>query len=176
MGKVYRFLGLTVGLVIHDVQPKDRKALLRPPDITYGTNNEFGFDYLRDNMCIYATEMVQRGHAFAIVDEVDSILIDEGPYPPHHLRPGETSPPSCTPSWTTLSPPERAAGHQCGHQGGEDPDVDADYIVDEKARTVTLTARGVQEGRAAVPAGETWPTRRTPPCPTTSTRPSRPGA
>ena len=76
MGKVYRFLGLTVGLVIHDIQPKDRKASYAA-DITYGTNNEFGFDYLRDNMAIYATEMVQRGHAFAIVDEVDSILIDE---------------------------------------------------------------------------------------------------
>ena len=80
MGKVYRFLGLTVGLVIHDVQPKDRKASYAA-DITYGTNNEFGFDYLRDNMAIYATEMVQRGHAFAIVDEVDSILIDEARTP-----------------------------------------------------------------------------------------------
>ena len=80
MGKVYRFLGLTVGLVIHDIQPKDRKASYAA-DITYGTNNEFGFDYLRDNMAIYATEMVQRGHAFAIVDEVDSILIDEARTP-----------------------------------------------------------------------------------------------
>ena len=80
MGKVYRFLGLTVGLVIHDIQPKDRKASYSA-DITYGTNNEFGFDYLRDNMAIYATEMVQRGHAFAIVDEVDSILIDEARTP-----------------------------------------------------------------------------------------------
>ena len=75
MGKVYRFLGLTVGLVIHDIQPKDRKASYSA-DITYGTNNEFGFDYLRDNMAIYATEMVQRGHAFAIVDEVDSIRVE----------------------------------------------------------------------------------------------------
>ena len=75
MGKVYRFMGLTVGLVIHDVAPKDRKASYAA-DITYGTNNEFGFDYLRDNKAIYKQEMVQRGHAFAIVDEVDSILID----------------------------------------------------------------------------------------------------
>ena len=80
MGKVYRFLGLTVGLVIHDVDPKQRKAAY-DADITYGTNNEFGFDYLRDNMAIYASEMVQRGHAFAIVDEVDSILIDEARTP-----------------------------------------------------------------------------------------------
>ena len=80
MGKVYRFLGLTVGLVIHDVEPKDRKASYAA-DITYGTNNEFGFDYLRDNMAIYASELVQRGHAFAIVDEVDSILIDEARTP-----------------------------------------------------------------------------------------------
>ena len=76
MGKVYRFLGLTVGLVIHAVEPQDRKASYAA-DITYGTNNEFGFDYLRDNMAIYKAELVQRGHAFAIVDEVDSILIDE---------------------------------------------------------------------------------------------------
>ena len=80
MGKVYRFMGLTVGLVIHDIQPKDRHASYAA-DITYGTNNEFGFDYLRDNMAIYKQEMVQRGHAFAIVDEVDSILIDEARTP-----------------------------------------------------------------------------------------------
>ena len=95
MGKVYRFLGLTVGLVIHDIQPKDRKASYAA-DITYGTNNEFGFDYLRDNMAIYATEMVQRGHAFAIVDEVDSILIDEARTPLIISGQG-TSPPSSTP-------------------------------------------------------------------------------
>ena len=80
MGKVYRFLGLTVGLVIHDVEPAKRKAMYEA-DITYGTNNEFGFDYLRDNMAIYKQSMVQRGHAFAIVDEVDSILIDESRTP-----------------------------------------------------------------------------------------------
>ena len=80
MGKVYRFLGLTVGLVIHEVSPAQRHAAYAA-DITYGTNNEFGFDYLRDNMAIYKQEMVQRGHAFAIVDEVDSILIDEARTP-----------------------------------------------------------------------------------------------
>ena len=76
MGKVYRFMGLTVGLVIHGVMGADKHKAY-DADITYGTNNEFGFDYLRDNMAIYKQEMVQRGHAFAIVDEVDSILIDE---------------------------------------------------------------------------------------------------
>ena len=80
MGKVYRFLGLTVGLVIHGVD-KDGKKAAYAADITYGTNNEFGFDYLRDNMAIYASELVQRGHSFAIVDEVDSILIDEARTP-----------------------------------------------------------------------------------------------
>ena len=80
MGKVYRFLGLTVGLVIHGVDPVGKKAAYNA-DITYGTNNEFGFDYLRDNMAIYKAELMQRGHAFAIVDEVDSILIDEARTP-----------------------------------------------------------------------------------------------
>ena len=80
MGKVYRFLGLTVGLAIHGVDKAGKKAAYAA-DITYGTNNEFGFDYLRDNMAIYASELVQRGHAFAIVDEVDSILIDEARTP-----------------------------------------------------------------------------------------------
>ncbi len=80
MGKVYRFLGLTVGLIVHDLQPEERQAAYNA-DITYGTNNEFGFDYLRDNMAIYKNELVQRGHNFAIVDEVDSILIDEARTP-----------------------------------------------------------------------------------------------
>ena len=80
MGKVYRFLGLSVGLIIHDKTPAERRAAYAA-DITYGTNNEFGFDYLRDNMAIYKQEMVQRGHNFVIVDEVDSILIDEARTP-----------------------------------------------------------------------------------------------
>ena len=80
MGKVYRFLGLSVGLIVHDLSPAERRAAYAA-DITYGTNNELGFDYLRDNMAIYKEEMVQRGHAFAIVDEVDSILIDEARTP-----------------------------------------------------------------------------------------------
>ena len=80
MGKVHRFMGLTVGLIVHDLTKEQRQAAYAA-DITYGTNNEMGFDYLRDNMCIYSSELVQRGHSFAIVDEVDSILIDEARTP-----------------------------------------------------------------------------------------------
>ncbi|MBM6927318.1 preprotein translocase subunit SecA [Pseudoflavonifractor phocaeensis] len=142
MGKVYRFMGLTVGLVIHDIQPKDRKASYAA-DITYGTNNEFGFDYLRDNMCIYATEMVQRGHAFAIVDEVDSILIDEARTPLIISGQGDKS----TQLYTIVdSFVARLKGQKVtsvNEKEEEDPNIDADYIVDEKARTVTLTARGI---------------------------------
>ena len=80
MGKVHRFLGLSVGLIVHDLSKEERQAAYNA-DITYGTNNEMGFDYLRDNMAIYKNEQVQRGHNFAIVDEVDSILIDEARTP-----------------------------------------------------------------------------------------------
>ena len=80
MGKLYRFLGLSVGLIVHDLD-KDARRAAYAADITYGTNNEFGFDYLRDNMVVYKEQMVQRGHAYAIVDEVDSILIDEARTP-----------------------------------------------------------------------------------------------
>ena len=142
MGKVYRFLGLTVGLVIHDIQPKDRKASYSA-DITYGTNNEFGFDYLRDNMAIYATEMVQRGHAFAIVDEVDSILIDEARTPLIIYGQGDKSTQLYTvvDAFVAKLKGQRVASVDTKEE--EDPDLDADYVVDEKARTVTLTARGI---------------------------------
>ncbi|MDU3679313.1 MAG: preprotein translocase subunit SecA [Flavonifractor plautii] len=148
MGKVYRFLGLTVGLVIHDVEPKNRKASYAA-DITYGTNNEFGFDYLRDNMAIYATEMVQRGHAFAIVDEVDSILIDEARTPLIISGQGDKS----TQLYTVVDDfvaklkGQRVASVDTKEE--EDPDIDADYVVDEKARTVTLTARGIAKAEKA---------------------------
>ena len=102
MGKVYRFLGLSVGLVIHGVDPAGKRAAYNA-DITYGTNNEFGFDYLRDNMAIYKAELMQRGHAFAIVDEVDSILIDEA-RTPLIISGMASSPPSSTP-WPTALPP-----------------------------------------------------------------------
>ena len=142
MGKGYRFLGLTVGLVIHDIQPKDRKASYAA-DITYGTNNEFGFDYLRDNMAIYATEMVQRGHAFAIVDEVDSILIDEARTPLIISGQGDKSTQLYTvvDAFVAKLKGQRVASVDTKEE--EDPDLDADYVVDEKARTVTLTARGI---------------------------------
>ena len=142
MGKVYRFLGLTVGLVIHDIQPKDRKASYAA-DITYGTTNEFGFDYLRDNMAIYATEMVQRGHAFAIVDEVDSILIDEARTPLIISGQGDKSTQLYTvvDAFVAKLKGQRVASVDTKEE--EDPDLDADYVVDEKARTVTLTARGI---------------------------------
>ena len=142
MGKVYRFLGLTVGLVIHDIQPKDRKASYSA-DITYGTNNEFGFDYLRDNMAIYATEMVQRGHAFAIVDEVDSILIDEARTPLIISGQGDKSTQLYTvvDAFVAKLKGQRVASVDTKEE--EDPDLDADYVVDEKARTVTLTPRGI---------------------------------
>ena len=142
MGKVYRFLGLTVGLVIHDIQPKDRKASYAA-DITYGTNNEFGFDYLRDNMAIYSSELVQRGHSFAIVDEVDSILIDEARTPLIISGQGEKSTQLYTvvDAFVAKLKGQRVASVDTKEE--EDPDLDADYVVDEKARTVTLTARGI---------------------------------
>ncbi len=142
MGKIYRFLGLTVGLVIHAVEPRDRKAAYEA-DITYGTNNEFGFDYLRDNMAIYKTELVQRGHAFAIVDEVDSILIDEARTPLIISGQGDKS----TQLYTVVdSFVARLKGKRVAsvdEKAEEDPEEDADYIVDEKLRTATLTARGI---------------------------------
>ncbi len=142
MGKVYRFMGLTVGLVIHGVMGPEKKAAY-DADITYGTNNEFGFDYLRDNMAIYANELVQRGHSFAIVDEVDSILIDEARTPLIISGQGEQS----TQLYTIVD--RFVSGLTCERvarvdaKEEEDADIDADYIVDEKARTATLTARGI---------------------------------
>ena len=148
MGKVYRFMGLTVGLVIHDVPPRERKAAY-DADITYGTNNEFGFDYLRDNMAIYKQELVQRGHAFAIVDEVDSILIDEARTPLIISGQGDQSTQLYTivDSFVSKLKGQRVASVDTKEE--EDPDIDADYIVDEKARTVTLTARGIAKAEKA---------------------------
>ena len=142
MGKVYRFLGLTVGLVIHEVEPGRRRASYEA-DITYGTNNEFGFDYLRDNMAIYKQEMVQRGHSFAIVDEVDSILIDEARTPLIISGQGDKSTQLYTvvDAFVAKLKGQRVASVDTKEE--EDPDLDADYVVDEKARTVTLTARGI---------------------------------
>ena len=148
MGKVYRFLGLTVGLVIHGVD-KDGKKAAYAADITYGTNNEFGFDYLRDNMAIYASELVQRGHSFAIVDEVDSILIDEARTPLIISGQGEKSTQLYTlvDQFVSRLKCQRIAKVDAKEE--EDPDIDADYIVDEKARTATLTARGIAKAEQA---------------------------
>ena len=142
MGKVYRFLGLSVGLVIHGVDKEAKKAAYAA-DITYGTNNEFGFDYLRDNMAIYSKELVQRGHSFAIVDEVDSILIDEARTPLIISGQGEKSTQlyQLVDNFVARLTCQRVASVDAKEE--EDVNIDADYIVDEKARTATLTARGV---------------------------------
>ena len=149
MGKVYRYLGLTVGLVIHGVDKADKKRAYAA-DITYGTNNEFGFDYLRDNMAIYSNELVQRGHAFAIVDEVDSILIDEARTPLIISGQGEKS----TQLYTVVDQfVSRLKGQRVvkvDEKEEEDVDIDADYIVDEKAKTATITARGIKKDRKSV--------------------------
>ncbi|MEG1240605.1 MAG: preprotein translocase subunit SecA [Oscillospiraceae bacterium] len=147
MGKVYRFLGLSVGLVIHGVEGADKQAAYAA-DITYGTNNEFGFDYLRDNMAIYANELVQRGHVFAIVDEVDSILIDEARTPLIISGQGDKSTQlySVVDSFVARLTCKTVASMD--EKEEEDPDEQADYITDEKARTVTLTARGIKKAEA----------------------------
>ena len=148
MGKVYRFMGLTVGLVIHGVMGQAKKDAYAA-DITYGTNNEFGFDYLRDNMAIYKQELVQRGHAFAIVDEVDSILIDEARTPLIISGQGEKSTQLYTVVDQFVSRLKCQRIAKVDSKEEEDPDIDADYIVDEKARTATLTARGIAKAEQA---------------------------
>ena len=148
MGKIYRFLGLSVGLIVHGIENDDRRKAY-DCDITYGTNNEYGFDYLRDNMCIYKEEKVQRGFNFAVVDEVDSILIDEARTPLIISGQGDKS--------TELySIADRFARTLTVHKVAElddkkdnDLDTNADYIVDEKAKTATLTPHGVKKAEKA---------------------------
>ncbi|MBQ9330909.1 MAG: preprotein translocase subunit SecA [Oscillibacter sp.] len=142
MGKVHRFLGLKVGLIVHGLTSAERQAAYAA-DITYGTNNEMGFDYLRDNMCIYASELVQRGHAFAIVDEVDSILIDEARTPLIISGQGEKSTQLYDMAEMLVSRFKKQVVVQVDNKEEEDSDIDADYVVDEKAKTATLTARGI---------------------------------
>ena len=146
MGKIYRFLGLTVGLIVSGMDPSERQVAYGA-DITYGTNNELGFDYLRDNMVIYKENKVQRGHVFAIVDEVDSILIDEARTPLIISGQGDKS--------TDLySLADRFASNLTVIKvtelnEKEDHDhLECDYIVDEKAKTATLTPRGVKKAEA----------------------------
>ena len=142
MGKVHRFLGLSVGLIIHDLSKAERQAAYAA-DITYGTNNEMGFDYLRDNMALYASEQVQRGHHFAIVDEVDSILIDEARTPLIISGMGEKSTQLYDQAEQFAARLKKYVVTETDDKAEEDPTIDADYVVDEKAKTATLTARGI---------------------------------
>ena len=144
MGKVHRFMGLTVGLIIHDMKKEERQKAYQA-DITYGTNNEMGFDYLRDNMALYANEQVQRGHAFAIVDEVDSILIDEARTPLIISGMGEKSTQLYDMAEMFAARLKKFVVVETDDKEEEATDIDADYVVDEKARSVTLTARGVKK-------------------------------
>ena len=146
MAKVYEFLGLTVGCIIHDMDQEDRKAAYNA-DITYGTNNEFGFDYLRDNMVIYKEEMVQRGLHFCIVDEVDSILIDEARTPLIISGQGDES--------VDLYVRARDFVNTLSHRIKSQDEIDlerfnrefeeetVDYVIDEKDKTATLTDKGI---------------------------------
>ena len=144
MGKVHRFLGLTVGLIIHDMKKEERQKAYQS-DITYGTNNEMGFDYLRDNMALYANEQVQRGHAFAIVDEVDSILIDEARTPLIISGMGEKSTQLYDMAEMFAARLKKFVVVETDDKEEEATDIDADYVVDEKAKSVTLTARGIKK-------------------------------
>ena len=150
IGRIFRFLGMTVGVIVHDLTQEERKAAYAC-DVTYGTNNEMGFDYLRDNMVIYQKNMVQRGHHFAIVDEVDSILIDEARTPLIISGAGDKS--------TDLY--EKADRFVCTLQRGEEPEQDRweenplsdeelaamrkDYVIDEKKKTCNLSEAGVRK-------------------------------
>ena len=141
MGKVYRYLGLSVGLIIHGLSAAQRREAYAA-DITYCTNNELGFDYLRDNMAIYKQEMVQRGHNFVIVDEVDSILIDEARTPLIISGQGEASTKLYEMADFFVSRLKKMVFASTDEKEQQDQ-YDCDYIVDEKARTVSLTAKGI---------------------------------
>ena len=147
MGKVYRFLGLTVGLVVHGVEPADRKKAYAA-DVTYGTNNEFGFDYLRDNMVVYKQNMVQRGHAYAIVDEVDSILIDEARTPLIISGKGEDSSVMYKRADDFAKTLKKSVIVELDDKVAAEEQVDGDYVVDEKRKTATLTESGIQKAEA----------------------------
>ena len=148
MGKVHRFMGLSVGLIVHGLTNDERRAAYAA-DITYGTNNEMGFDYLRDNMALYKQDMVQRGHSFAIVDEVDSILIDEARTPLIISGQGDESTDLYRRADDFVSRLKKMVVASVDEKEEEAEDIDADYVVDEKARTATLTARGVAKAEQA---------------------------
>ena len=143
MGKVYRYMGLTVGLVVPGLTPDERRKAYAA-DITYCTNNELGFDYLRDNMALYKNDMVQRGHNFAIVDEVDSILIDEARTPLIISGKGEDSSKLYEMADFLVAGMKRKVFAKTEAKEEQD-NYDCDYIVDEKARTVSLTASGIRK-------------------------------
>ena len=148
MGKVHRFMGLSVGLIVHGLTPEERRRAYAC-DITYGTNNEMGFDYLRDNMALYKESMVQRGHAFAIVDEVDSILIDEARTPLIISGQGDESTDLYRQADDFVRRLKKQVYASVDEKEEESEDIDADYVVDEKARTATLTARGIAKAEQA---------------------------
>ena len=144
MGKLYRFMGLSVGLIVHECSNEERKAAYAA-DITYGTNNEMGFDYLRDNMVLYAEQRVQRGHSFAIVDEVDSILIDEARTPLIISGQGDKSTDLYKIADTFAKTLKMITVKELDSKfNAEDlVDADGDFVVDEKAKSATLTKQGI---------------------------------
>ena len=148
MGRVYRFLGLSIGVILHSKTPAERREAYNC-DITYGTNNEFGFDYLRDNMVIYKKDKVQRGHPFVIVDEVDSILIDEARTPLIISGQGEEASDLYQKADRFAKGLKKVVTVETENKQDTDAIYDGDYIVDEKARTATLTKRGVEKAESA---------------------------
>ncbi len=146
MGKVYGFLGLSTGLVVHGRTPAEKQDAYNA-DITYGTNNEFGFDYLRDNMVVYKARMVQRGHAFAIVDEVDSILIDEARTPLIISGEGDTPTDLYERADAFVRTLKKHVVKEIDAKEEQD-DIEADYIVDEKANSAVITPRGAKKAEA----------------------------
>ena len=142
MGRVYAFMGLSTGLVVHGISPEEKKQAYGA-DITYGTNNEFGFDYLRDNMVVYKKDMVQRGHAFAIVDEVDSILIDEARTPLIISGAGQESTDLYDRTNQLVRHMTKLVRKEVDNKESTD-EVEADYLVDEKARNAILTPKGAR--------------------------------
>jgi preprotein translocase subunit SecA len=159
MGKLYRFLGLTVGVIVHDLDDEQRRAAYAA-DVTYGTNNEFGFDYLRDNMKFDLKDCVQRGHNYAIVDEVDSILIDEARTPLIISGASEES----TDKYYRVNRiiPKLEKGEEIEGPPGEPAQLTGDYVVDEKHRNITVTDEGWEKVEQLLGIGniadpENWP-------------------
>ncbi len=144
MGKIYRFLGLSVGLIVHGKTSEERRAAYAC-DVTYGTNNEYGFDYLRDNMVVYKENMVQRGHFYAIVDEVDSILVDEARTPLIISGRGEESGELYKLADNFARTLKKSVVVETDDKEHKEDQVDGDYIIDEKKKTATLTQRGIDK-------------------------------